>query len=136
MHPDSQMPDPTIAPEEYGRLYDPIVASVVDQFWERSSKGVAKYGSTLADSRLPLKAFLRHAQEEAMDFALYLETLSQKQASIEKAITELIIFWSLNEDSPDDAELLFRAALTELINLTEYVPNRAEHQAIVDYFSH
>jgi hypothetical protein len=35
--------------------------------------GVAKYGTTVADNPLPLRAWLQHAYEETLDEAIYLK---------------------------------------------------------------
>ena len=56
-------------------MKDPIVQSVIDKFQERSDVGIAKYGTTLQDNQLTTLEWLTHAQEEAMDFVLYLEKL-------------------------------------------------------------
>lgn len=56
---------------------DSVVESVISRFKERSTVGIDKYNTTLEDSTESFKAFLNHAQEEAMDFCLYLEKLKQ-----------------------------------------------------------
>jgi len=56
---------------------DSVVESVISRFKERSAVGIDKYQTTLEDSTESFKAFLNHAQEEAMDFCLYLEKLKQ-----------------------------------------------------------
>ena len=56
---------------------DSVVESVISRFKERSAVGIDKYNTTLEDSTESFKAFLNHAQEEAMDFCLYLEKLKQ-----------------------------------------------------------
>ena len=57
---------------------DPHVSMVVTRFLERSRVGQEKYGTDLTRSDLSLKDWLKHAQEEAMDFVLYLETARAK----------------------------------------------------------
>jgi hypothetical protein len=57
---------------------DPVVEAVVGKLRSRSAAGIAKYGTRLADSPESTLAFLRHAQEEALDFANYLELLIQR----------------------------------------------------------
>lgn len=52
---------------------DPHVESVRAKLAQRSAVGVAKYGTTTARTDLSHVAWLRHAQEEAMDLAVYLE---------------------------------------------------------------
>lgn len=39
----------------------------------RQKMGLRKYGTTVQDNPLPLAAWLQHALEEAMDFAIYLQ---------------------------------------------------------------
>ena len=56
---------------------DSVVESVISRFKKRSAVGIDKYHTTLEDSTESFKAFLNHAQEEAMDFCLYLEKLKQ-----------------------------------------------------------
>ena len=56
---------------------DSVVESVISRFKKRSEVGIDKYNTTLEDSTESFKAFLNHAQEEAMDFCLYLEKLKQ-----------------------------------------------------------
>ena len=54
---------------------DKIVEQVIDKFRVRSKQGIEKYGTTLADNNLTLDEWLTHAQEEAMDFVVYLEKI-------------------------------------------------------------
>lgn len=69
-----------VNPEPLARLMaateqcaDPIVESNVSLLRQRSAVGVQKYGTTLADNKLPLRAWLNHALEEALDQANYLQ---------------------------------------------------------------
>lgn len=57
---------------------DPIVESVINQFRERSSVGLKKYGKSLARTDLTLIDWVRHAKEEAMDLVNYLERIEQE----------------------------------------------------------
>jgi hypothetical protein len=54
---------------------DSIVESLCAKFNERSSVGIRKYGVTLDRTDLTELEWLNHAQQEAMDFVLYLEKL-------------------------------------------------------------
>jgi hypothetical protein len=36
-------------------------------------RGIEKYGTTVSDNPLPLRAWLRHALEETLDNAIYLQ---------------------------------------------------------------
>ena len=56
---------------------DSIVESVINQFKERSEVGIKKYGTTLDRNDLTTLEWINHAQQEAMDFCLYLEKLKQ-----------------------------------------------------------
>ena len=59
-------------------MKDTIVESVIKQFKDRSDVGIAKYKVTLNREDLSTLQWLQHAQEEAMDFCLYLERLKQE----------------------------------------------------------
>lgn len=52
---------------------------------ERQMRGIAKYGTTVSDNPLPLRAWLRHALEECLDQAIYLqraiEELNRKETN-------------------------------------------------------
>jgi hypothetical protein len=52
---------------------DKIVEDVISKFKQRSETGVKKYHTTLEENIND--DFLTHAQEEAMDFVLYLEKI-------------------------------------------------------------
>lgn len=58
-------------------MKDSIVKSVINKFQERSNVGIQKYGTTLDRNDLTYLEWINHAQEEAMDFILYLEKLKQ-----------------------------------------------------------
>ena len=58
---------------------DKIVETVMWKLKTRSEIGITKYNTTLHDSKESTLDFLRHAQEEAMDLANYLEVLIQKE---------------------------------------------------------
>jgi len=58
-------------------MKDTIVESVINQFRERSEVGIKKYGVTLDRTDLSSLDWINHAQQEAMDFVLYLEKLKQ-----------------------------------------------------------
>ncbi len=61
--------------KEQTPIKDKIVQSVIDKFQERSETGINKYGTTLERNDLTVSEWIEHAQEEAMDFCLYLERL-------------------------------------------------------------
>jgi hypothetical protein len=56
---------------------DSIVNNVLEAFISRSNVGTQKYGVTLDREDLTPLEWLKHAQEEAMDFVLYLEKLKK-----------------------------------------------------------
>lgn len=56
---------------------DPAVELNVAMLRSRSAVGVSKYGVTMADSKLPLRAWLVHALEELLDGANYLQRAMQ-----------------------------------------------------------
>jgi hypothetical protein len=58
-------------------MEDKIVKKVIDKFKQRSEAGIKKYGVTLDRNDLNFQDWIQHAQEEAMDFILYLEKIKQ-----------------------------------------------------------
>lgn len=56
---------------------DSIVRAVIEKFYERSQVGIKKYNTTLDRNDLSLHEWLEHAQEEIMDFILYLEKVKK-----------------------------------------------------------
>jgi hypothetical protein len=58
-------------------MKDKIVESVINKFKQRSEIGIKKYGVTLGRNDLNFNDWIQHAQEEAMDFILYLEKLKE-----------------------------------------------------------
>lgn len=59
---------------------DSIVGSVINQFKQRSEAGINKYGTTLDRNDLSILEWIKEAQQEAMDFCLYLEKLHKELA--------------------------------------------------------
>lgn len=66
------------------QIEDKIVLRVLARFNERSQVGIAKYNTTLERTDLSTLEWLTHAQEEAMDFCLYIERLKDEYKSINK----------------------------------------------------
>ena len=60
------------------KIEDQIVLRVLSRFSERSQVGITKYNTTLERTDLSTLEWLTHAQEEAMDFVLYLERLKDE----------------------------------------------------------
>ncbi len=54
-------------------------ATVADMVRNRAAVGLQKYGVTVSDSNLSRRQWLRHAQEEALDFAVYLQKLIEME---------------------------------------------------------
>jgi len=50
-----------------------IEAQVCADIARRQQLGIAKYGTTVAENPLPLREWLQHAYEEALDQAIYLK---------------------------------------------------------------
>lgn len=63
------------------QIEDQIVLRVLSRFSERSQVGITKYNTTLERTDLSTLEWLTHAQEEAMDFVLYLERLKDEYKS-------------------------------------------------------
>jgi len=57
---------------------DTIVRDVLKRFNARSLAGIEKYSTTLERNDLSTLEWLQHAQDEAMDFVLYIERLKQE----------------------------------------------------------
>lgn len=69
--------------ENIGQLKkDSIVESVINQFKKRSEVGIKKYNTTLDRTDLNTLDWINHAQQEAMDFVLYLEKLKKEYEEI------------------------------------------------------
>lgn len=56
-------------------MTDLHVNNVIVKMQQRSEQGIRKYGTTLERQDLEFVDWLNHAQEEAMDFTLYLERI-------------------------------------------------------------
>lgn len=54
---------------------DPIVYKVALKMRQRSEEGMRKYGVTMMRQDVTTLQWINHAQEEAMDFIIYLERL-------------------------------------------------------------
>lgn len=60
------------------QIQDPILLKVLAKYYERSERGIKKYGRTLDRDDLSLIDWLNHLQEELMDATLYIEKLKQE----------------------------------------------------------
>ncbi|PSB71929.1 hypothetical protein C6345_18415 [Bacillus sp. LNXM12-2] len=75
---------------------NPIIYSVIEKLHKQQEKGLQKYGGEVKTSSYDLKGWLQHAQEEAIDFATYLETAIQKLEEQVKSKEEMK-FYEVNE---------------------------------------
>lgn len=64
---------------------NPIVYSVIEKLHQQQEKGLKKYGAYVKTSSYDLKGWMKHAQEEALDFATYLEAAIQLLQEQEQA---------------------------------------------------
>ena len=64
------------------QVEDPIVLKVMSKFYDRSQRGIEKYGTMLTRTDLNLTDWLNHLQEELMDATLYIEKLKQEVKTI------------------------------------------------------
>lgn len=60
------------------QIQDPILLKVLAKYYERSERGIKKYGRTLDRDDLSLIDWLNHLQEELMDATLYIEKLKEE----------------------------------------------------------
>ena len=70
-------------PEERGSK---VEQSVCDKILERAEIGKQKYGVTMERTDLSRLDWLVHAQEEALDMAVYLQKLIDIEKNINKAL--------------------------------------------------
>jgi hypothetical protein len=61
-------------------MNDPIVEAVRAKLLERSQRGFAKYGVDMTRTDLTPLQWMHHAQEEALDFAVYLERMLRNES--------------------------------------------------------
>jgi ribonuclease I len=55
-------------------------AKVCEDIAKRQQLGIAKYGKTVEGNHLPLRAWMQHAYEEALDLAIYLRRAMDEPA--------------------------------------------------------
>jgi succinate dehydrogenase flavin-adding protein (antitoxin of CptAB toxin-antitoxin module) len=60
------------------QIKDPILIKVLAKYYERSERGIEKYGRTLDRDDIDLMGWLNHLQEELMDATLYIEKLKSE----------------------------------------------------------
>lgn len=66
------MPSAAFETVPFDRAPTGVELLVVQDIARRQAHGVRKYGTTVAGNPLPLRAWLQHAYEEALDLAVYL----------------------------------------------------------------
>jgi hypothetical protein len=68
---------PILSDRKYLRPYlnDEVVVDVLERIKKRADEGMAKYGVPMTRTDVDTIGWLRHAQEEALDLAIYLERL-------------------------------------------------------------
>jgi len=57
---------------------DPIVNRIIKKHLDRHKEGMLNFGKTMSDNTKPFKHWVKEAQEESMDFILYLEKTLNK----------------------------------------------------------
>jgi hypothetical protein len=62
-------------------MIDSVVEEVRQKFADRAMKGYTKYNATMDRDDLSIDEWLEHAQEEAMDFILYITKIRKELAS-------------------------------------------------------
>ncbi len=58
-------------------MKDATIENVIKEFRSRSEVGIAKYGTTLSNSKQDTKDFLQHLKEELMDGVAYIQKLQE-----------------------------------------------------------
>ena len=57
---------------------DSVVKEVMEKFADRAQTGYAKYNATMDRDDLSIDEWLQHAQEEVMDFILYITKIRKE----------------------------------------------------------
>lgn len=76
---------------------NPIISSVITKLHKQQEKGLKKYGVEVETSSHDLKGWMKHAQEETLDFATYLEAAIQLLEEQAKSKKEEMKFYEVNE---------------------------------------
>jgi hypothetical protein len=97
---------------------DKHVQSVVSKILQRSLIGKEKYGTNLERKDLSLIEWLRHAQEESMDFSNYLEVIINTMTDRTFIETISLIKFKIEkgEKITDDEKRVFLIALNKILN--------------------
>lgn len=65
-----------------------IISSVYQKIEAQQAKGLKKYGKEVHTDSHSLKEWMQHAQEETLDFSVYLEAAIQKMDELEKTLQD------------------------------------------------
>jgi succinate dehydrogenase flavin-adding protein (antitoxin of CptAB toxin-antitoxin module) len=57
---------------------DTVLMAVMTKYYERSQRGIRKYGTNLDRTDIDLLGWINHLQEELMDATLYLEKIKKE----------------------------------------------------------
>jgi len=57
---------------------DTVLMAVMNKYYERSQRGIRKYGTNLDRTDIDLLGWINHLQEELMDATLYLEKIKKE----------------------------------------------------------
>ncbi|MFM2573789.1 hypothetical protein FBF75_17645 [Bacillus sp. S2(2019)] len=76
---------------------NPIISKVIEKLQRQQEKGLQKYGEEVKTSSYDLKGWMKHAQEETLDFATYLESAIQLLEEQAKSKKEEMKFYEVNE---------------------------------------
>jgi len=57
---------------------DTVLMAVMNKYYERSQRGILKYGTNLDRTDIDLLGWINHLQEELMDATLYLEKIKKE----------------------------------------------------------
>lgn len=76
---------------------NPIIYSVIEKLHKQQEKGLRKYGVEVKTSSYDLKGWMKHAQEETLDFATYLESAIQLLEEQAKSKKEEMKFYETHE---------------------------------------
>ena len=87
---------------------------VCEAIQQRASIGKTKYGTTIERTDLSEKEWLQHAQEEALDLAVYLERLKEESCVLSKD-DKFFIIGLLDEFANPTGDLVLDKRWAELI---------------------
>jgi chromosome segregation ATPase len=130
-----------------------IEERVIERIRERAQAGLQKYGTTMEREDLTVHRWLRLAQEEALDLAVYLERLQEECGKLADARDRALARTVALADELDAARAALRetrartvemadelaearAALTEVAGLVRQIPSVTGRQLEHWYLGH